>query len=145
MSDQGKKHRTGCLVAYGVDTFGDRWTLLVIRDMLLHGRKTYGEFLTAGEDIATNVLALRLKHLEAEGVIEKTRDPDNRRSFIYNLTEKGLALAPVILEIARWSGKYIEADEGRQSLLDRIEEDRDGLLADLARRAKAQKSGRQNA
>lgn len=137
MSDQGKKHHTGCLVAYGTDIFGDRWSLLVIRDMLLHGRKTYGEFLEAGEEIATNVLALRLRHLEAEGVIEKRRDPDNGRSYIYNLTDKGLALAPVILEIVRWSGKYTELDPARQQLVERIEADCSGLLTDLTERARS--------
>ena len=140
MNKKGKKHRTGCLVAYGTDIFGDRWSLLVIRDMLLHGRKTYGEFLDAGEDIATNVLALRLKHLEAEGIIEKRRDPDNGRSFIYNLTDKGLALAPVILEIVRWSGQYAALDPSRQRLVDRIENDCDGLLRDLTERARSARS-----
>ncbi len=140
MSDQGKKHHTGCLVAYGVDIFGDRWSLLVIRDMLLHGRKTYGEFLAAGEDIATNVLALRLKHLEAEGIIEKKRDPENGRSYIYSLTEKGLALAPVILEIVRWSGQYTALDPARRELVERIADDSDGLLAELSAHARSMRA-----
>jgi len=131
MNAQTKSRQTGCPVAYGTDTFGDRWTLLVIRDMLLHGKKTYGDFLDAGEQIATNILAARLKHLEAEGIVQKSRDPNNRRSYIYTLTDKGYDLAPVILEIIKWSGKFIPLNDTRQELLKRIETDRDGLLSEI--------------
>ncbi len=131
MIRQGKNRQTGCPVAYGLDTFGDRWSLLVIRDMMLHGKKTYGEFLNGDEHISTNILADRLKHLEAEGIIDKLQDPDNRRSFIYTLTEKGFDLAPVILETIRWSGKHIKLNSERKALLARIETDREGLLADI--------------
>ena len=92
MSKQTKKHLGGCPVAYGTDIFGDRWTLLVIRDMILHGKKRYGVLLDAEEKIATNILADRLKHLEAVGVVNKAQDPENRRSYIYSLTQKGLSL-----------------------------------------------------
>jgi DNA-binding HxlR family transcriptional regulator len=132
MTKQGKNRQTGCPVTYGLDAFGDRWSLLVIRDMMLHGKKTYGDFLDADEHISTNILADRLKHLEAEGIIDKLQDPKNRRSFIYTLTEKGLDLAPVILETIRWSGKHIKLNKERNALLHRIETDRDGLLADIA-------------
>lgn len=131
MSKQPKKHQSGCLVAFGVDVFGDRWTLLVIRDMLLYGKKTYSEFLEAEENIATNILADRLKLLESEGVVEKSRDPENRRSYIYSLTDKGYALAPVILEIISWSAKYLRLNSVRKDLLHRIEHDRDALLKEL--------------
>lgn len=131
MSSQGRKHQTGCPVAFGTDTFGDRWTLLVIRDMILHGKRTYGDFLQSGEQIATNILADRLKHLESEGIVAKARDPENRRSYVYRLTDKGLALAPVILEIIRWSGKHMALDKSRKALLARIETDREGLLAEI--------------
>ncbi len=131
MNKQGKNRQTGCPVTYGLDTFGDRWSLLVIRDMMLHGKNTYGEFLNADEHISTNILADRLKHLEAEGIIEKLQDPENRRSFIYTLTEKGYDLAPVILETIRWSGKHIQLNKERKALLARIETDREGLLADI--------------
>lgn len=131
MSKEPKKHDTGCLVAYGLDTFGDRWTLLVLRDMMLYGKRRYGEFLASDEQIATNILASRLKHLECEGIITKERDPENRRSFVYSLTDKGQELASVILEIMRWSGRYNPTNDRRRKLLDRIEKDRDGVLADI--------------
>ena len=139
MKQSGKKHRTGCLVAQGVSIFGDRWTLLIIRDMLLYGKRTYGEFLEAGESISTNVLAARLKFLEAEGVIEKKRDPESGRSYVYNLTDKGLALAPVIFEIIRWSGEHVVGRGVKRVIFRRIEEDRDGLLAEITARVKAQR------
>ncbi len=106
MPNFGKKRDTGCPIAYGLDTFGDRWSLIVLRDIMMLGKQTYGEFLASDEGIATNVLADRLKQLEAEGIIEKTRDPDNRRRFLYTPTDKGLDLAPVILEMVRWAGDH---------------------------------------
>lgn len=141
MSTQNKRHETGCPVAYGIDTFGDRWTLLVIRDMILNGKRTYGDFHQAGEGIATNILADRLKHLEAEDIVVKARDPENRRSYVYRLTEKGLALAPVIVEIIRWSGKYMTLDDARASLVARIETDRDGLIDEIHARERARATG----
>jgi len=131
MSNSGKHHQSGCPVAFGIDTFGDRWTLLVIRDMLLHGKTTYGDFLGSDEQIATNILADRLKHLEAEGIVEKDRDSDNRRSYIYTLTDKGFALAPVIFEIIRWSGNYIPFNKARKELLRKIEIDPEGFMKEL--------------
>lgn len=131
MTKREKNRMTGCPVAYGLDTFGDRWSLLIIRDMMLHGKKTYGDFLNADEHISTNILADRLKHLEAEGIIEKFQDPDNRRSFIYTLTEKGFDLAPVIFETIRWSGRHIKLNKERKALLYRIDTDRKGFLNDI--------------
>ena len=129
-----KKRDTGCPVAFGLDTFGDRWSLLIIRDLIFKGSETYGEFLEADERIATNILADRLKYLEIEGIIRKSRDPDNRRRFIYSLTEKGCDLIPVILEIVRWSGKYDPNTFALKKNLDRIETDRDGFVAEIRAR-----------
>lgn len=131
MKTDAKKHDSDCMVAYGVDTFGDRWTLLVLRDMMLYGKRRYNEFLTSNEQIATNILASRLKHLECEGIISKERDPDNKRSFVYSLTDKGVELAPVVLEIIRWSSLHMKTNARRRRLLERIETDRDGVVADI--------------
>jgi len=126
-----KKRDTGCPVAFALDTFGDRWSLLVIRDLLLKGRETYGDFLAGGEGIATNVLADRLKELEAAEIIKKMRDPENRKRFLYSLTDKGFDLAPVVLEMMRWSGKYDPGSILRDHVLERIEQDRETYLAEL--------------
>lgn len=127
-----KTHDTGCLVAYALNTFGDRWTMLIIRDMLMYGKRRYGDFLQAGEGIATNILAERLKHLESEGVLEKDRDPENRRSYVYSLTEKGLALAPILVEILQWSGRFAPPpDTRRKKLLKRAATDREALIEEF--------------
>lgn len=126
MRNDEKKHRSGCPIVFGLDTFGDRWTLLIIREIMLKGKKTYSDFLEAEESISTNILADRLKHLEAEGVIEKTRDPDNGRSFTYSLTAKGFDLAPIILEIVNWSGKYDQSPVAQRDVLKEIQHDRKG-------------------
>jgi DNA-binding HxlR family transcriptional regulator len=129
-----KKRDTGCPVAFALDTFGDRWSLLIIRDIVLRGSKTYGDFLAAEEGIATNVLADRLRELEDEGIIRKSRDPENHRKFNYALTEKGCDLVPVILEMILWSAKYDPNTKARKEVLRRIEKDRAGFVAQIRAR-----------
>lgn len=131
MKAETRKRTSGCPVAYGLDTFGDRWSLLIIREILLRGKRTYSEFLQAEEGIATNILIDRLKHLEAEGIVEKSRDPDNRRSFIYSLTQKGRDLAPIILEIVIWSGAYDDRPNAMRDVLEKVQSDRAGFEAQL--------------
>ena len=123
-------------MAYALDTFGDRWSLVIIRDLIFRGGETYGDFLGQAEKIATNVLADRLRTLEAEGVIRKFRDPDNRRRNIYRLTEKGLAIAPIILEMMLWSAKYDSNTNVPDNLLKNIKEDREDFLKNLRARVK---------
>lgn len=135
MRSDEKQRLSGCPVAFGLDTFGDRWTLLVIREMMLHGKSTYSDFLEIDEGISTNILADRLKHLESEGIIEKIRDPENGRSFIYSLTRKGADLAPVLMEIIRWSGKHDARTLARKSVFNRIKRDPKGTEADMRRGA----------
>ena len=98
--------RSECPIAYALDLLGDRWTLLVVRDLALKGRTSYGEFLAGGESISTNILAERLARLEAAGVITKQRDPEHGAKYIYRLTNKGVDLVPLILEIIRWSATH---------------------------------------
>ncbi len=131
MPNFGKKRDTGCPIVYGLDTFGDRWSLIVLRDLMMMGKQTYGEFLASKEGIATNILADRLRQLEAEGIIDKARDPENRRRFIYTPTDKGLDLAPVILEMVRWSGTHDPNTKVGRKIADRIEKNRDGLIAEI--------------
>ncbi|WP_417409764.1 winged helix-turn-helix transcriptional regulator [Hoeflea sp.] len=131
MKAETRKRTSGCPVAYGLDTFGDRWSLLIIREIMLRGKRTYSEFLQAEEGIATNILIDRLKHLEAEGIVEKSRDPDNRRSFIYSLTQKGRDLAPIILEIVIWSGAYDDRPNAMRDVLEKVQSDRAGFESQL--------------
>ena len=134
MSTNPKLRDSGCPVAFALDLVGDRWSLLVIRDMLIGGRSRYREFLEAGEGISTNILADRLRSLEAAGLILRRRDPENGRSVIYALTERGRDLAPVLIEMIRWSGRHDARPIARRDVLARIEADRDGFEAALRRR-----------
>jgi len=98
--------RSHCAVNYGVEIFGDRWSLLIIRDIVFAGKKTYGEFLKSEEGISTNVLASRLAFLEEQAILSRETSPDDRRKEFYTLTEKGLDLIPIVFNIALWSVKY---------------------------------------
>ena len=98
--------RSHCPVNYGLEIFGDKWSLLIVRDIVFIGKKTYGEFLKSEEGFATNVLASRLAFLEEQGILSKRPDPDDRRKDLYSLTEKGLDLIPILLGIVVWSAKH---------------------------------------
>lgn len=104
-----KKFRSSCSIASALDLIGDKWSLLIIRDMLLNRKKTFKELSSSKEGIATNLLSSRLKLLESLDVMTKRKLPGNKKENIYLLTEKGLDLAPIILEIALWSDKYVKA------------------------------------
>lgn len=131
MPPTNKKHDTKCPVAFALDTFGDRWSLVIIRDMLMKGYQTYSEFLGSGEKIATNVLADRLQGFESSGIVTKSRDPDNHRRYLYKLTEKGADLAPVLLEMVRWSGKHDPNTVAMEVMMKRIENDIEGYAKEL--------------
>lgn len=126
-----KIHDSHCPIAFALDVFGDRWSLLIVRDLMLRGDATYGAFLGAGEGIATNVLADRLRALESAGIITAAPDPGNRRRKLYSLTAKGLDLAPVVVEIIRWSAVHDHRADTPKDLAQRIETDREGVLADI--------------
>ena len=98
--------RSHCAVNYGVEILGDRWSLLIVRDIVFTGKKTYGQFLKSEEGIATNVLASRLAFMEEQGILSKNPNPEDRRKDFYQLTEKGLDLIPILLNIILWSAKY---------------------------------------
>ena len=104
-----KKFRSSCLIASALDLIGDKWSLLIIRDMLMHQKKTFKDFADSEEGFATNLLSARLKLLESLEVISKRKLPENKKENIYLLTEKGINLAPLILEIVIWSDQYVRA------------------------------------
>ncbi len=105
------KIRSGCPVSLGLDIFGDRWTLLIIRDLMFSGKRHYREMLGSEEHISTNILADRLKLLLDEGIVTKTEDPSHKQKAIYSLTEKGIALLPILMQISSWSLKYRPVSE----------------------------------
>lgn len=122
--------RSSCPINIALETFGDTWSLLIVRDLMFKGRKTYGEFLDGGEGIATNMLSDRLARLTASGIIEKRRDPDDARRFIYQLTSKGIDLAPLLTEMIVWSATH-ETTAAPPEQVRRMLDDRDGFLADI--------------
>jgi DNA-binding HxlR family transcriptional regulator len=100
-----KGRRSDCPVNFAVEALGDKWSLVILRDMIFWGKKTYGEFLKSDEKIATNILADRLGYLEREGLITKSPDPKDRRKDIYRPTEKAIGLVPVFIEMISWSAR----------------------------------------
>jgi DNA-binding HxlR family transcriptional regulator len=102
------KPRSGCPVNVSLERFGDRWSLLIIRDLMIRGFRTFKEFQESGEGIATNILADRLKKLEVTGFITAEPDDTDRRSISYRLTEKGIDLAPLVLELLIWGARHEE-------------------------------------
>jgi DNA-binding HxlR family transcriptional regulator len=98
--------RSACAIANSLDVVGDKWTLLVVRD-LLHGKRTYGELADSPERIPTNILAERLKRLEAAGIIVSTPYQQHPKRYSYTLTPKGNALGDVLLAFVRWGKKHI--------------------------------------
>ena len=100
--------RSKCPVNVSLERFGDRWSLLLIRDMMVRGYKTFKEFEESGEGIATNILANRLVRLQESGMVVTERDPEDGRRVYYRLTEKGIELAPVMLELLLWAARWEE-------------------------------------
>lgn len=98
--------RSDCPLNFGLEIFGDKWTLLIVRDLMFFEKRYYNEFLSSAEGISTNILADRLALLEQENFIEKNKDEAHKQKIIYSLTEKGIDLLPIILEIGLWSDKY---------------------------------------
>ena len=101
--------RSGCPISSGLDVLGDRWSLLIVRDLLVHGTRTYSDFRESPERVSTNILATRLKLLTAIRVIERTDPHGAARNNAYMLTPSGEALRPVLEELGRWSLAHLDA------------------------------------
>lgn len=99
--------RCACPITSALDILGDKWMLIIIKQMLIEGKETFKDFTESDEAIATNILSSKLKLLEEVGIIVKTQRPDNKKTNLYLLTNKGLALTPAVVELASWSDKYL--------------------------------------
>src|ERR1700720_726928 len=126
------KRRLECPLNASVEMLGDRWSLLIIRDMMLRGFRSYKEFMECYEGIATNILADRLRKLVAYGIIATNPDPSDGRKVIYLLTQKGIDLAPVLTEMVLWAAAH--EDTGNQALVRQMKEDREKFLAGIRQR-----------
>lgn len=127
MAPTSERILSGCPIDFALELFGDRWTLLVVRDLLVRRKRHFREMMASDEGIATNILTDRLKKLERWGVIERRTDQANRRQIVYSLTQKGLDLAPVLVEIAIWSARYDPHTKINKAWRHRAREDRDAL------------------
>jgi len=106
MSKSSRRQKSNCPISYSLDLFGDRWTLLILRDLILHGKTRFAEFQNSDEKIASNILSDRLRRLEAAGIISISKDPSDARQKVYGVTDKGQSLTPVLLEIAAWGASH---------------------------------------
>lgn len=122
------KQRSTCPVSTSLDVLGDKWTLLILRDMVFAGKSSYGQFLQSAEKMATNVLADRLALLEAQGIVTKTVATDKKSKFTYRLTEKGVDIVPIIVELVRWGAKHA-ATIVNPDLLAELEGGKDAAVA----------------
>ena len=124
--------RSECPLNASVEMLGDRWSLLIIRDMMLRGFHSYKQFLECYEGIATNILADRLRKLVAYGIITTEEDSTDGRKVNYRLTEKGIELAPVLAEMVLWAAAH--EDTGNQALVRQMKEDKEKFLAGVRQR-----------
>jgi len=131
-SKAGPKRRSGCPLNASIEMLGDRWSLLIIRDMMLLGSRTFKEFLNSYEHPATNILADRLRRLECYGIITTRPDPTDGRKLIYLLTPKGLDLAPVLTEMVLWAGSHERTEN--QALVAEMRKDKNGFIAKIRAR-----------
>jgi len=115
------------MIASALDLIGDKWSILIVRDMLLHKKTTFKEFVVSDEKVATNLLASRLKILESLEVVSKRKLSGNKKENIYLLTEKGIDLAPLIMELVEWSDKYVRKYNSKMNNYDK-ENDKQNLI-----------------
>lgn len=133
---QERKRRSDCPISCALDVLGDRWSLLIVRDILLRGKTTHGAFRESSERIATNILGDRLAYLEQQGIVSRRPNPDDGRSEIFTLTEKGADLLPLLIAMTEWSGKHDEnfaskpMREELEAFVGSMKQLRDGLPAE---------------
>ena len=124
-------YRSDCPISTALDIFGDKWSLLIIRDMVFKGKSTYGDFLEGGEKIATNILADRLALLEWSDIISKAKHPDSKAKILYKITPKGIDLVPVLTEIILWSEKHHEVHPQAIAFAKQVKKDKEGTIKAL--------------
>ena len=134
-----EKTRSDCPISCSLDVFGDKWSLLIIRDIMLRGKVSYSEFLDSEEKIATNILVNRLSVLEGENILSKRVSPTNKSKFIYSLTEKGIDLLPIVIEIMDWGAKY-NANCPRRELGKKIKKDKAGVIKEYLGKLKKERN-----
>lgn len=125
------ERRSDCPISFALDLFGDRWSLLVVRDLGLKGKRSFSELAASDEGVATNVLSDRLARLEEAGIILKSRDPNDGRRYVYRLSEAGKDLLPVLVELIVWSAAHDDATAAPASFVRAAKRDREGMIRRL--------------
>lgn len=128
--------RSDCPLSASLDIFGDKWSLLIMRDMIFHNKSTYGDFLKSEEKIATNILATRLLNLEEHQIIKKLEHPDSKAKVLYKLTEKGIDLLPIIVEIQLWADKYFTLPDSIKVIIEEGKKDKSEFIETLTNQLK---------
>ncbi|PJZ82944.1 winged helix-turn-helix transcriptional regulator [Leptospira meyeri] len=123
--------RSDCPISCSLDIWGDKWSLLIIRDLMNHKKCTYGDFLKSGEGIATNILASRLQSLEENGLIEKLDHPESKAKVLYRLTHKGVDLLPILVEIHLWAEKYFDIPKELKDRMRAVKKDKETAIRTL--------------
>jgi len=134
-------YRSDCPISTALDIFGDKWSLLIIRDMVFKGKTTYGDFLKGEEKIATNILADRLAMLECAGIIFRREHPDSKAKILYKLTGKGIDLVPVLVEIIAWSEKHHKVHPQAVAFARQIKKDKGSLINEVIRNLSSPEAG----
>lgn len=127
------KKRSDCPISSALDIVGDKWSLLIIRDIAMQGKNTYNEFLKSDEKIATNILADRLSMLEWAEIITKEEHPESKAKIFYRLTSKGIDLLPVLLEMILWSDKYLLIAPQAKEFAEMLRKDKEGVLLQMTK------------
>lgn len=130
------KKRSDCPLSCSLDVFGDKWSLLIIRDLMFRKKSTYNDFLKSDEGIATNILASRLKGLEENGIIEKAVHPDSKAKILYRLTQKGIDLLPIIMEVYIWSEKYYQIPADLKATIIEAKKDKEKFIKQVTKELK---------
>jgi DNA-binding HxlR family transcriptional regulator len=126
--------KSDCPINFALEIFGDRWTFLVVRDLIFKGKHYYGEFLLSEEKIATNILADRLAVLHSNGIISKSSDPSHKQKIKYQITQKGIDLVPMLIEVIMWSAKYDKYSAVDIDFVKSVNRDKVGLISEISSR-----------
>ena len=130
---KNSKKRSDCPVSCSLDIWGDKWSLLIVRDLMFAKQCTYGDFMKADEKIATNILASRLQTLEENGIISKSDHPDSKAKVLYKLTQKGIDLVTLLIEINLWAEKYYDVPADRKAMLEEVKKDKQKFIEDATK------------
>jgi len=131
------KKRSDCPISSSLDIWGDKWSLLIVRDLIFSMQCTYGDFLKSEEKIATNILATRLQMLELNGIVTKLNHPDSKAKVLYQLTQKGIDLLPIMIEIHLWADKYSTIPPERNEIIKELKNNKEAFLKSYAKLLKS--------